>query len=161
MTESFEKQFRSYKLWTWLYAQLQANELVNQIDILTYGEKNNLGSKKSILAILNEFIDSKLIQEVDLNTNSVGRPKKAYSKFKGDNIELTLLNLADFPPIVKEFIDAESTKENILPTEAIIRLVAWAYNFLVSSQYADTKPLNELPEHLKFLSDPLSRLIDK
>ena len=161
MTESFERQVRSYRLWNWLYGQLQGNEEINQIDILDYADKNKLGSKKSVLGILNDFIESKLIQEVDINTSAVGRPKKAYTKFKEDNIDLTLLNLAEFPPVVKEFIHNESKHEDIIPTEVIVRLVSWAYNFLVSSQYADSKPVSNLPDHLKITSDPLSRLLDK
>ncbi len=161
MTESFERQVRSYKIWNWLYGQLQVKEEINQIDILDYADKNNLGSKKSVLNILNDFIESKLIQEVDINSPSVGRPRKAYSKFKEDNIDLALLNLAVFPPVVKEFIHNESKSENILPTEVIIRLVSWAYNFLVSSQYADSKPISNLPDYLKTNNDPLSRLLHK
>jgi len=161
MTQSFESQIRSYKLWTWLYGQLQKNEQVNQSDIIDYADKEHLGSKKSVLNNLNEFIESKLIQEIDITSSSVGRPKKAYCKIKEDNIDLTLLNLAEFPPIVKEFIKKESETEEVLPTEVIIRLVSWAFNFLVSSQYADSKPISDLPEYLKLSSDPLTRLLDK
>lgn len=158
MTESFEHQVRSYKLWTWLYGQLQVNEMINQADIIEYCEKNNLGSKKSILGILNEFIDSRLIQEVEISTNSVGRPKKGYQKIKTDNIDLTLLNMADFPPIVKEFIKSESEREKIIPTEVIIKLVAWSYNYLVTMQYPNNdRPVKDLPEYLKQFTDPIDR----
>ena len=161
MTESFEHQVRSYKLWTWLYGQLQLKEIVNQQDIIDFGEKNNLGSKKSIVNILNEYIDSKLIQEVEINSNSVGRPKKGYSKFLSANIDLILLNLTELPPVVKDFVKGESKSKNILPTEVIINLVSWAFNFLATAQFSDMKPTIDLPDYLKVNNDPLSRLIDK
>ena len=161
MTESFERQVRSYKLWTWLYAQLLSDEVVNQNDIVEYAEKNNLGSKKSILSILSDFLTSKLIQEIELPANGVGRPKKGYSKYKEKSIDLTLLNMADLPPAVLDFVYSESKQDNILPTDVIIKLVSWAYNYLVSAQYSDSKPVFELPEHLKINSDPLTRLVDK
>ena len=160
MTESFEHQHRSYRIWTWLYGQLQKNEFVNQSEIIEYAEKNSLGSKKSVLGIINEFVSSKLLQEVDLNSNSVGRPKKGYSKFKENNIDLILFNLAEIPPTVKEFISDQAVTEKITPTEVIIKLLSWSYNFLFSMQYEDTKPL-EIPDHLKQHSDPLSRLVGK
>ena len=158
MTESFERQVKSYKLWTWLYSQLQKQEIINQNDIIEFAEKNNLGSKKSILSILNDFINSKLIQEVELSTNTVGRPKKGYSKFKETNFDLSMINLAELPPVVKDFINSESEKEKILPTDVIIKLVSWAYNFLASAQYSDNKPIFDLPEYLKTSTDPLTRL---
>lgn len=161
MTESFERQVKSYRLWTWLYPELLSKEFVQQSEIIEYGESQKIGSKKSILSILNEFISSKLIQEIELNDNSVGRPKKAYKKYKTKELDMTLLNMASLPPVVQEFIQQESEKENVLPTEIIIKLVSWAYNFLVSMQYPDNKPVSELPDYLKLGIDPLARLIDK
>ena len=120
MTESFERQVKGYKLWTWLFSQLQTNDFVPQNEIIDYGEKNKLGSKMSILSILNEFISSQLIQEIELTENSVGRPKKAYKKYKEKEIDMILLNLAELPPVVKEFIQKESEEEKVLPTDVIV-----------------------------------------
>ena len=161
MTESFERQVKSYKLWTWLFSQLQTNDFVPQNEIIDYGEKNKLGSKKSILSILNEFISSQLIQEIELTENSVGRPKKAYKKYKEKEIDMILLNLAELPPVVKEFIQKESEEEKVLPTDVIVKLVSWAYTVLISTQYEDNKPIIDLPNYLKQSADPLERLIDK
>ena len=160
MTTSFERQVKSYKLWTWLYGQLLVNENVTQSDIIEFGEKNNLGSKKSILSFLSEFIDSNLIQELELNTTSVGRPKKAYMKVIDKEIDNVILNLAELPPQVLDFINSESQAEKLLPTEIIIKLLSWAYTMLNSGQYDNNKPLIDLPNHLKHSSDPIERLIN-
>ena len=161
MTESFERQVKSYKLWTWLFSQLQTNDFVPQNEIIEYGEKNKLGSKKSILSILNEFICSQLIQEIELTENLVGRPRKAYKKYKEKEIDMILLNLAELPPVVKDFVQTESEAEKVLPTDVIIKLVSWAYTILISTQYSDNRPIIELPEYLKQSTDPLERLINK
>ena len=161
MTESFERQVKSYKLWTWLFSQLQTNDFVPQNEIIEYGEKNKLGSKKSILSILNEFICSQLIQEIELTENLVGRPKKAYKKYKEKEIDMILLNLAELPPVVKDFVQTESEAEKVLPTDVIIKLVSWAYTILISTLFSDNRPIIELPEYLKQSTDPLERLINK
>lgn len=160
MTESFERQVKSYKLWTWLYKQLLKNEIINQSDIIEYGEKNNLGSKKSILHFLSEFIESNLIQEIELSTNTVGRPKKAYKKVTDKESDNVILNLAELPPQVHEFINSESETEKLLPTEIIIKLLSWAYTMLASGQYENNKPSSDLPNHLKRSTDPIARLIN-
>ena len=61
---------------------------------------------------------------------------------------------------MNEFINEESKEERQTPTEIIIKLVSWAYTMLVSTQYADNKPTQDLPDHLKRISDPLDRLIN-
>lgn len=160
MTESFERQVKSYKLWTWLYNKLLTNESVFQSEIIEYGEQHNLGSKKSILHLLADFIESKLVEEIELNTNSVGRPKKAYKKIKDKEIDNIILNLAELPPQVNEFIQSESQSEEVLPGEIIIKLVSWAYTMLVSTQYSDSRPIQDLPKYLKHISDPIERLIN-
>jgi hypothetical protein len=129
------------------------NEIVNQIDIVAYGETNNLGSKKSILSLISEFIENKLIQEVELPTTSPGRPKKGYSKIKEKEIDLITFNLSELPSPLYEFVQEESSKEKITPNQVITRLISWSYNFLLSTPYTDSKPIENLPEHLKKASN--------
>ena len=112
MTESFERQVKSYKLWTWLYNKLLVNETVNQSDIIEYGENNNLGSKKSILSFLSEFRDSQLIQEIELTNSTVGRPKKAYMKIKDKEIDKTIIYITI---ALKRLLKLFSISQNYLP----------------------------------------------
>ena len=153
MTESIERKIKSYKLWTWLYNQLLTQDVVKQSDIIEYGENASLGSKKTILSMLSEFVESKLIQEVELPNISPGRPKKGYSKVKEKEMDLITFNLADLPENLYEFIQEESEKEKITPNQVITRLISWSYNFLLSTPYSDMKPVENLPEHLKKLID--------
>ncbi|MFX0172987.1 MAG: hypothetical protein ACFE9L_13825 [Candidatus Hodarchaeota archaeon] len=110
MASNFQHQIKQFKLWQFIDTYLANQDMILQSDLLSFTEKHSLGSKKTILAILNEFIANKMIEELELPPKGPGRPRKAYSlsQNKRDD-EPILINLAQLPAPVYSFIQEQST----------------------------------------------------
>jgi hypothetical protein len=61
MISNFQRQIKQFKLWQFIDTSLACQNMILQSAILSYTEKHSLGSKKTVLTMLNEFIGNKMI----------------------------------------------------------------------------------------------------
>ena len=149
---TFELQVRQLKLWMYIdKAFLRSTEPLLQTDILDYAIENQIGSKKTILTILQQFLDAKMIYELELPPDGPGRPKKAYVRSQGTD-ESLLDNLGYLPPNLRTYIDEQAQKQQLGKGEILIQLVVWAF-----LQFQEGFSFQYAPAHLdrKSLQDPI------
>lgn len=156
MISNFQRQIRQFKLWQFIDTSLACQDMILQSDILSYTEKHSLGSKKTVLTMLNEFIENKMIEKLELPPKGPGRPRKAYSlpQSKRED-EPILINLAQLPMPLYSFIQEQSTTQKQGKSEVITQLLSWAFLQYQSGLYEMNQSKDPLPPHLQ--SSEISR----
>ncbi|MFX0013472.1 MAG: hypothetical protein ACFFB2_14505 [Promethearchaeota archaeon] len=150
MISNYKRQIRQYKLWQFMDKSLAIQETLPQSEILLYSQEHNLGSKKTVLSILKEFIDNKMIKELELPQNGPGRPRKAYTLPPRKEHETILINLGYLPVPLYDFIQEQSTTLKLGKSEVINQLLTWAYLQYQYGLYIENQtPKESLPPHLK------------
>ncbi|MFX0181447.1 MAG: hypothetical protein ACFE95_00085 [Candidatus Hodarchaeota archaeon] len=150
MISNFQRQTRQFKLWQFIDTSLAHQDMILQSDVLSFTEKHNLGSKKTVLTMLNEFIENKMIEELELPPKGPGRPRKAYSLPQGKREdEPVLINLGQLPVPLYSFIQEQSTTRKQGKSEVITQLLSWAFLQYQSALYEMNQLKEPLPPHLK------------
>ncbi|MHA2247559.1 MAG: hypothetical protein ACXADY_21605 [Candidatus Hodarchaeales archaeon] len=129
---------------------LAVQDTLSQSEILLYSKEHNLGSKKTILYMLKEFIDNRMIKELVLPPDGPGRPRKAYMLPPRKEEETILINLGYLPVPLCDFIQEQSTTLKRGKSEVINQLLTWAYlQYQNGLNIEDQTPKEPLPPHLK------------
>lgn len=150
MISNYIRQIRQFKLWQFIDKSLATQDSLSQSEILLFSQEHNLGSKKTILSMLKEFIDNKMIKDVDLPPNGPGRPRKAYVLPPRKEDETILINLSYLPVPLCDFIQEQSTTLKLGKCEVINQLLTWAYLQYQYGLYIENQtPKESLPPHLK------------
>ncbi|MFW9929278.1 MAG: hypothetical protein ACFFD1_07795 [Candidatus Thorarchaeota archaeon] len=148
MNENLNHKMLQLRLWEYLDKKLiESKSAVLQNDLIKYAEESNLCSRKTVLTILNEFVEAKMIDEIELPPEGPGRPKKAYNRTKGKD-ESVIVNISKFPSILYTYITNQAEKNKLGKGEIITQLVTWAFLQL----YEDTQFIEHagipVPKHL-------------
>ncbi|MFX1515942.1 MAG: hypothetical protein ACFFC6_06510 [Promethearchaeota archaeon] len=150
MSSNYIRQIRQFKLWQFIDKSLAAQDSLSQSEILLFSQKHDLGSKKTILSMLKEFIDNGMIKDMELPPNGPGRPRKAYVLPPRKEDETILINLGYLPVPLYNFIQEQSTALKLGKNEVVNQLLSWAY---LQYQYGlgieNQTPKESLPPHLK------------
>ena len=140
---SFEFQIKQLKLWTYIdKAFILSKEPLLQTDIIDYAIENQIGSKKTVLTMIQQFLDAKMIHELELPPDGPGRPKKAYMRSQGQD-EALLVNLGNLPQHLRIYIDEQAQKQQLGKGEILIQLVTWAF-----LHFQDGFTMQNTPAHL-------------
>ena len=140
---SFEFQIKQLKLWTYIdKAFILSKEPLLQTDIIDYAIENQIGSKNNVLTMIQQFLDAKMIHELELPPDGPGRPKKAYMRSQGQD-EALLVNLGNLPQHLRIYIDEQAQKQQLGKGEILIQLVTWAF-----LQFQDGFTMQYTPAHL-------------
>ena len=149
MTISFEHKFRQLKIWEYLDSSFSNHkDPVSQSKIVKFAEKNKLGSKKSVLNILQDFKELKLVKEIELTPEGPGRPKKAYERYKGED-ESILVNIGELPPVVSNYLNDKSKQAKIGKGKAVLQIIVTAFlQYYEVNNYQYLNPYPK-PKHLE------------
>ncbi|MFW9905611.1 MAG: hypothetical protein ACFFFH_14860 [Candidatus Thorarchaeota archaeon] len=149
MISNYKRQIRQFKLWQFIDKSLTAQESLPQSEILLFSQEHDLGSKKTILSILKEFIDNSMIKELELSPDGPGRPRKAYILPPKKEDETILINLGHLPVPLYHFIHEQSTTLKLGKNEVINQLLTWAYlQYQYGLNLENQAPNQPLPPHL-------------
>ncbi|MHA1227090.1 MAG: hypothetical protein ACTSPV_10150 [Candidatus Hodarchaeales archaeon] len=119
-------------------------------EILEFGHKQNLGSTKTILALVNSLVESKFIKVIEIPNDGPGRPKKAFARPDKGSDEIIQINLALLPSPLRSFIDNESQKQSKGKSEIITQFLVWSFLFYQNGlDSIDNLPKEPLPDVLK------------
>lgn len=152
MISNFKRQIRQFKLWQFMDKSFSIQNTLLQSEILSYAQKNNLGSKKTILTMLKEFIDHKMVEELELEPSGPGRPRKAYMLPQNREDETILVNFGILPIPLCDFIKEQSLAQKVGKSEVITQLLTWAYLQYQSGLLLENQtPKEPLPPYLKSL----------
>ena len=147
---NFQREIRRFRLWQFIDCLLTRNNRVLESEIIKYSSDNNIGSKKTVINMLEQFIENKLIEETDLPLKGKGRPKKAYHRPQRGKDEAILINLANLPCLLRKYIEEQSISQNSGKSEVIIQLLTWTF-LLYHNSLLSEKPVSKdhLPPHLE------------
>ncbi|MHA2362519.1 MAG: hypothetical protein ACXAC7_01080 [Candidatus Hodarchaeales archaeon] len=148
MISNFEKKIRQLRLWQFVDRGLALNPQVLQSNIIEYAIQNQLGSRKSVLAILSNLLELKMIKEIELPPEKPGRPKKAYTRPKSEE-EPILINLGALPESFHLYINEEAESQQLGKNEIVIQLLKWTFVQYLEGIQKQDKPLEKLPSHLE------------
>lgn len=158
MISNFEREFRQLHLWQYIDRNLTLNETISQADIISHAENNDFGSRKSVLEMLNCFVEQKLINEIELPPEGPGRPKKAYIRPEAKE-ETAFINLGNLPEIFKDYIDQQAKQQKIGKGEIIMQILTWAYlQYQQGFEEIVMVPVEFLPAFFKPDKNPITRL---
>jgi hypothetical protein len=150
MISNFTRQIRQFKLWQFVDKSLAGQNTLLQSEILQFSKKHNLGSKKTVLTVLNEFIQNKMIIELALPPQGPGRPRKAYSLPQKSDEEPILINLSQLPIPLYNFIQVQSSTQKQGKSEVITQLLSWAFlQYQHGLAEMDRTPRKPFPPHLQ------------
>ncbi|MFX0204710.1 MAG: hypothetical protein ACFFDT_01900 [Candidatus Hodarchaeota archaeon] len=150
MSSNYIRQIRQFRLWQFIDKSLAAQDSLPQSEILLFSQEHDLGSKKTILSMLKEFIDNRMIKELELPPNGPGRPRKAYILPPKKEDETVLINLGHLPVPLCDFIQEQSTTLKLGKSEVINQLLTWAYlQYQYGLNLENQSPKQPLPPHLK------------
>jgi hypothetical protein len=148
MTVSFEQKIRQLKIWEFLdYSFSSQKDPILQAKIVEFAEKNKLGSKKSVLSILQELKEKNMIKEIELTPEGPGRPKKAYQRHESEE-ESILVNIGELPPVINNYITAKSKQTKLGKGKVMLQMIVSAFlQFYEEGQYEHLSPYPK-PKHL-------------
>ena len=150
MANSFEYKLRQLRIWEFLDLKFsQSKNPVEQAEIIEYSLNNKLGSRKSIINVLQEFVETKMVQELELSSEGPGRPKKAYKRWQSMD-ESLIVNLGELPPALNDYLTQRSEKLKQGKGKVMLQMVVWAFlqfyeehNYNLQSPYPTPKHLIE------------------
>lgn len=148
MTSSFEHKIRQLKIWEFLDFSFSNQKIpILQSEIVDFAEKNKLGSKKSVLNILQELKELKMVKEIEISPEGPGRPKKAYERFESEE-ESILVNLGELPPVIIDYIKSRSKQAKIGRGKVLLQMVVWSFlQYYEENQFEHLSPYPK-PRHL-------------
>ena len=150
MSSTFKRQIRELKLWQFIDRSLTTQDTILQSDVFLFTENHQLGSNKTILSILNEVVENKMIEEVEIPPQGRGRPKKGYTSPQKREDETILINLGNLPCPLSQFIDEQSTSQKQGKSEIITQLLAWSFlQYQHGIQDLYHSPKDPIPPHLR------------
>ena len=149
--QSIQKRMKVWKLYSYLQEEFISNTVLFQHNIVEFSLKNKIGSKKTTLEILNYFIESQLITEVEIPNSNPGRPKKGYKKYTTKEIDNQLVNLAELAPRFNEWINSYAKNNRLTKSRVILKILEFSYlNYISSTGLENLNfPIIELPDYLE------------
>ncbi|OLS20600.1 MAG: hypothetical protein HeimC3_39820 [Candidatus Heimdallarchaeota archaeon LC_3] len=153
MNNSFEYKLRLLRIWEFLDLKFSTSEeAVKQSEIIDHALNNKLGSRKSIINVLQKFVETNMIHELELPSKGPGRPKKAYKRWQSVD-EPLLINLGELPPTLNEYITKRSEKLHLGKGKVMLQMVVWAFLQFYEEQQYNLRGPYPVPKHL---SGPIS-----